>query len=265
MGLIEPHFPRDRHTSFEQTGDVFVSGLPREISGRQLLYDIRAGIDDFGLMAKYEVTKRQLKALLRQLADAGVLSSLQKLALDLSARELVNDIRAGLDLADLREKFAVSDEELHAVCEMFSRIGLLETGALEIPLACVPEPLPETDEHETAIAVDEPLEEPARIELPAPICHYFPDPVLVDLRRSPDEVKWLLENGMDPNARDRHHRRPALIWAAGYGNIDAVSILVDSGADLHATGKDARTALHYATAKNHAAVRDLLLSRGATA
>ena len=227
------------------------------------MYDIRAGIDDRGLMAKYEVTKRQLKGLLKQLADAGVLGPLHKLALELSSRDLIRDIHTGLDLADLKEKYAVTAEEIHGVCQVFLRMGLLDPYALETGQLWLAEFVPESKAPEhtrprEAVAALSKRNEPASV-----LFSYFADSVLRKLRTNADEVARLLEQGMDPNARDRHLRRPALIWAAGYGNIAAVSMLVDKGADLHATGKDARTALHFATSKNHAAVRELLLNRGA--
>lgn len=253
----------NRFISCACTGDVSVTWTPREISGRELLSDIRAGIDDCGLMAKYEVTKRQLKGLLKQLADAGVLSALQRLALELSAKEFVRDIRAGLDLLDLREKYGVTVEEITGVSEMFLNIGLLDAGALEPEALWVNEPFPEISEHQDISQTEAALESTVPSEIPEAIFHYFPNSVLVNLRSDADAVERRLDEGMDPNARDRHHRRPALIWAAGYGNIEAVGLLVDKGADLHATGRDAKTALHFATAKKHADVRELLLSRGA--
>jgi ankyrin repeat protein len=241
-----------------------VTGTIREISGREFVEDIRAGVDDFGLMRKYEVTKRQLKALLKQLADAGALSFIEKLTLDLSVKELVTDIRAGLDQENLTEKFALTGEELHSVCDKLVQMGLLDSCDLEQRPAWIAEPLAlaEASEGHTTFLPDLLPIEPEKCELPV-VLPYFSNSVLPKLRRDARELKRLLDQGMDPNARDRHLRRPALIWAAGYGNIETVTVLVERGADVHATGKDGKTALHFAKSKNHPGVRDLLLSRGA--
>lgn len=237
-----------------------MTGTAREISGRELLRDVRAGLDDFGLMRKYELTKRQLKSLLKQLADAGAVSFIEKLTLDLSVKALTTDIRSGLEPRDLSEKYAVTDEQLRGVCNRLVAMGLLETSELEVQPSAIADAMPSDAEH-PLLPERLPIE-PESHEAPR-IFSYFPDAILPCLRRNAAEVTRFLDRGMDPNARDRHLRRPALIWAAGYGNIDAVSVLVEKGADVHATGKDGKTALHFATSKNHADVRDLLLSRGA--
>jgi ankyrin repeat protein len=236
--------------------------MVREISGRDLVRDIRAGSDDFGLMRKYQLTKRQLKALLKQLASAGAVSFLEKLTLDLSVKSLATDIRSGLDQQDLIEKYALTEEHLHGVCHKLMFMGLLDACELEARPCALADAIPEmSDAAHSQLPERLPIE-PEVCEPPA-MCVYFPDALLPDLRRNAHELKRLLARGMDPNARDRHLRRPALIWAAGYGNVDAVNALVDRGADVQATGKDGKTALHFATSKDHVEVRDLLLVRGA--
>jgi len=241
-----------------------VTGTVREISGKELVRDIRAGIDDFGLMRKYELTKRQLKALLKQLADARAISGIEKLTLDLSVKTFTTDIHAGLDRQDLAEKYALTEEQLHGVCHKLMSMGFLDTLELEVSPGSMSmtDAIPEMSEAESGLLPERLPVEPEPREAPAMV-FYFPNAVLPELRKNAHELKRLLDQGMDPNARDRHLRRPALIWAAGYGNIDAVQALVERGADIHATGKDGKTALHFATSKNHAEVCDVLLSRGA--
>lgn len=214
-------------------------------------------------MRKYELTKRQLKALLKQLADAGAVSFMEKLTLDLSVKAFTTDIRSGLDQQNLREKYALTEEQLQGVSQKLMTMGLLDTCELGAGPSPTAASIPEMSEAENALLPERLPIEPKTSEPPA-IFFYFPDSVLPDLRKNAHQLKRLLDQGMDPNARDRHLRRPALIWAAGYGNIDGVNLLVERGADVHATGKDGKTALHFATSKHHADVRDLLLGRGAS-
>jgi hypothetical protein len=180
----------------------------------------------------------------------------------LSVKALVTDIRSGLDQENLREKYALTEEQLQGVCKKLMTMGLLDTCELDATPAWIAESIPETREPQTALLPELLPIEPEKCE-PAELLFYFPNSVLPELRRNAHEVTHLLNRGMDPNARDRHFRRPALIWAAGYGNIDAVNVLVERGADVHAAGKDGKTALHFATSKNHPDVRDLLLGCGA--
>jgi uncharacterized protein (DUF433 family) len=53
----------------------------RKINAHQLLADIKSGMNDDALMAKYELTARELQSVLRQIIEAGLAT-----ALDLSSR-----------------------------------------------------------------------------------------------------------------------------------------------------------------------------------
>lgn len=55
-----------------------------------------------------------------------------------------------------------------------------------------------------------------------------------------------------------------LIVAAGWGNVDAVRLLLDAGADINATGEDGDTALHRAVAIEALDVVQMLIDRGAS-
>jgi ankyrin repeat protein len=56
----------------------------------------------------------------------------------------------------------------------------------------------------------------------------------------------------------------ALHWAAFYGHVDAVRLLLEHGADADARGADSATALHRAAESGHAEVVRVLLNSGAT-
>jgi uncharacterized protein len=86
---------------------------------------------------------------------------------------------------------------------------------------------------------------------------------LVAARNAADTVRELLKQGHAPDERDPRGLTP-LMWAARAGSLDAMSALLDGGADPNA--RDAAngwTPLLHAIHKNQAAAAQLLLDRGA--
>jgi ankyrin repeat protein len=53
----------------------------------------------------------------------------------------------------------------------------------------------------------------------------------------------------------------ALMWAAAYGRVDTVTLLLARGADASATDERGKTALAIATEEKHPAVVDVLRGR----
>jgi ankyrin repeat protein len=51
-----------------------------------------------------------------------------------------------------------------------------------------------------------------------------------------DAVRLLLEHGADPNAREAGDNTYALHWAAAHGHLEIVRTLLDAGADVHGIG-----------------------------
>jgi len=70
-------------------------------------------------------------------------------------------------------------------------------------------------------------------------------------------VKWLLENGADPNYRYANNYSP-LLNAAANGHLEILKLLIAHGADLHAKTNDGKTALAFAEERKHGAVADYL-------
>jgi uncharacterized protein len=70
-------------------------------------------------------------------------------------------------------------------------------------------------------------------------------------------VKWLLENGADPNYRYANNYSP-LLNAAANGHLEILHLLIAHGADLHAKTNDGKTALAFAEERKHGAVADYL-------
>lgn len=58
-------------------------------------------------------------------------------------------------------------------------------------------------------------------------------------------LKYLLENGANPNIKSGEHNLPAFQGAALMNNIEAVKLLIEHGADVKQIDTDGNTAIHY--------------------
>jgi ankyrin repeat protein len=84
-----------------------------------------------------------------------------------------------------------------------------------------------------------------------------------------DVASLLLENGADPNSRDKHSRAPLHKVSHGgqlvaESSVKIVRLLVDSGADVDATDGDGWTPLHAAARFGYRGIAELLLGSGAS-
>lgn len=75
-----------------------------------------------------------------------------------------------------------------------------------------------------------------------------------------DTAVWLLEVGVDPNARDKDST--PLWWAATTSQLKMATLLLDRGADPNLPGFNGRTPLMEAASKKNVALVKLLLERG---
>lgn len=82
-------------------------------------------------------------------------------------------------------------------------------------------------------------------------------------RQDHDELERMLANGADPKQADPEFKIPALGWATMYGDVNAVRMLLDYGADVNATDASNYRALHSAAFLGHFNVLELLIQRGA--
>lgn len=81
-------------------------------------------------------------------------------------------------------------------------------------------------------------------------------------KRDVKEVKELLENGVNVNARS-NNGNTALILAAVNGHKEIVELLIDKGADVNVKNKYERTALAMAIKEGHKDIADILTKNGA--
>jgi Ankyrin repeats (3 copies) len=77
-------------------------------------------------------------------------------------------------------------------------------------------------------------------------------------------VRWLLQNGADPNALDGCGRTPLHVSAERNTSISVIKLLIDAGSDPNARDPSGKTALNYARAKKRVKVVAYLASIGAT-
>lgn len=76
--------------------------------------------------------------------------------------------------------------------------------------------------------------------------------------------KCLLTAGADPNLVSTEFRRSPLIDAVQLGDLEAVRLLIEFGADVHHKKSDGVNALQLAAEKKRAEIEELLLDHGAT-
>jgi len=78
-----------------------------------------------------------------------------------------------------------------------------------------------------------------------------------------EAVKWLLDNGVSPNAQDKNGGT-MLEFAISDDNSDEIAkLLIDRGADVNAQNKYGCTALHIAVLEHNIPIMKLLLEKGA--
>lgn len=80
-----------------------------------------------------------------------------------------------------------------------------------------------------------------------------------------DEVRNILDSGIDVNASNDGSCETALMTAAGGGNLETVRLLVERGADINAKSAEGGTALLVAIEQHNEDVVEYLLEHGANA
>jgi len=93
----------------------------REVSSSEVLYDIRAGMDDGALMEKYKLSSVGLQKLYKKLIEAGLLrqnpdQGVVVVKRRVSARQIIRDIESGMGRGELMEKYRLSSQTLQRLC-----------------------------------------------------------------------------------------------------------------------------------------------------
>ena len=243
--------------------------LIHEIDARQLVDDVRVGLDELDLMRKYQLTRLQLRAAVRRLEAAGFLRSSQRSTVIVDAAQFVADLRAGASDGDLMGKYGLTQQNLQSVLNKLVEVGALDVSLLynrgvpyedrlAEPSATEPGSAPEEAEGELAASSELEAEPEESAEAAEPAV--FPIGVLDAIREDAQEVERLLDDGLDVNALDGQLRRSALTWAGIYGNVEVVKLLLERGANLHSVDKHGKTALAHALAREQKEVVEILMN-----
>jgi ankyrin repeat protein len=83
------------------------------------------------------------------------------------------------------------------------------------------------------------------------------------LRRHDEVVQLLIDRGADTDIKEDYGRTPLLLVARETGKVRTATILLDGGADVNARDRFEATPLELAAWRGHAPLVDLLLDRGA--
>jgi len=92
------------------------------ISAREVLEDIRSGVDDIALMKKYELSAKGLQSLFTKLGEAGIIKHL-------NAHEVMADLRSGISSDGLMKKYKLTAQGLQNLFQELDRAGLLRGSA----------------------------------------------------------------------------------------------------------------------------------------
>jgi ankyrin repeat protein len=206
--------------------------MPRnKISAREVLTDVRSGMDDAALMEKYRLSAAHLQNLFKKLVEAQVLKQ----------SELDSRITMFEGTVEVVFKFPAFEESRGR-----------ELGGLLIQAA----------KKGLAGEVRRLLSQGADVNARGT---WGMTPLMWAASKGHWPVVWLLlECGADVNAR-ANNNSTALMWAAFEGRSDLVKGLLDKGADMDAQSNCGRTALISAAFNGHYEVVKLLLDHGANA
>ncbi|MFC1834839.1 ankyrin repeat domain-containing protein [Thermodesulfobacteriota bacterium] len=232
-----------------------------EINAKEMLKNVREGMDDAAIMKKYRLSPKGLQSLFKKMVAAGVIhqKDLDKRSEEakLDLEQVAQDVRAGADDAALTKKYRLTPKLLAQLYD-----NLLDAGLIQVeefysrqPVSTgpnAPQPDPEdaaTKEIKRAEAAAEQARQDVKRLIKA-----------AEQGRN-DRVELFLDRGVDVNSKD-DFGDTALIVASDRGHQQTVDLLLDRGAEVNATDGDGKTALHYAKMRGHAEVAELLTTLG---
>lgn len=91
------------------------------IDAKQVIEDIRSGMDDLALMEKYNLSPKGLESLVKKLADAGAVR-------EISAKDLLHDIRAGMTNKELMKNYRLTAKALKRIFTEMTDAGVAFFG-----------------------------------------------------------------------------------------------------------------------------------------
>jgi len=114
----------------------------KALSAKAVLEDMKAGVLDAELMAKYRLSSQGLQSLLTKMLVSGLvsqadLSNRQPPRSRLSAREVVTDLKAGISDDQLKEKYHLSDKKLQTLFSKLIAANLVTQEDLDLRVEVV--------------------------------------------------------------------------------------------------------------------------------
>jgi ankyrin repeat protein len=157
------------------------------------------------------------------------------------AREVLNDIQAGMDRTGLMRKYVLSERGIQSLFDKLAKQGLLERS--------------DSNSRETAKRKQPVNRGNGAKER---------DTALVEasLKGRLTAVRALLDQGADVNAKGSNGST-ALMMACWWGHLEVARLLLDRGANVNAKSPEGYTALMEACRFGRLEVAKLLLKRGA--
>jgi hypothetical protein len=256
----------------------------RKIRAKELISDIRSGVDVSGLEAKYQLTSKQLAGLLGRLEDKGLLDPNEVHAL-LEPRRKEFQIQRESGAGRGPEAGKESAGPAPPVQPDKKRQGEADehADASQTPVdALASEAIQDLGERrgrgwQIASRVGSVLGQKYRwayltvTALLFVVSVFLPD-FFEDVNASlfaavgagdAKEVARLLNKGADVNCRNPWTMTP-LMLASMEGHRAVAEVLIKKGADLNTRDRQGYTALDWASMSRQKSVRELLLSHGAT-
>ena len=90
--------------------------ISRKVSQKDIIRDIRSGMDEAAIRKKYNLSLKGLQSLYDKLIEAGLLGKeIKTQPRKLNLLAVLADIRGGMNRSDLRKKYALTDETLRQV------------------------------------------------------------------------------------------------------------------------------------------------------
>jgi uncharacterized protein (DUF433 family) len=98
----------------------------RRVSAKEVLADIKSGMDDPALMEKYQLSSKGLQRLFKELVGAGLWPERRSVR----AKDVLRDIQSGAGRAELMEKYRLSFRGLQALVTLFVDAGIVSRNHL---------------------------------------------------------------------------------------------------------------------------------------
>ncbi len=220
----------------------------KKFKAKEVVTDIRAGLDDLALMRKYGISAFTLQKLLNKLVKTGYLESS---ALDRRAHMLEKTVDLGFKCPACGILQLTEFDECPAcgvIVSQYHLVSKLVKEKRQEKIRQAPKPV-----------VQEKVAAPSNPPTSQPLGEWL---ILAAKRGNVKEVERILSAGADADYRGMWGMTP-LIWTASKGHNKVAELLLARGADVNVKANNQSTALMWACFSGHDDMVRLLLEKGA--